>query len=100
MVNTRVYANLFANVTYLFGSALSQACQVVVARLMGAGEIVETDRNVKRTALAAVAVSGILSVVLWLLARPIYGIFTKDEQVLTLAGTIMLIEIPLELGAR
>ena len=98
VVNTRVYANLFANVTYLFGSALSQACQVVVARLMGAGEIAETDRNVKRTVLAAVTVSGILSVVLWLLARPIYGIFTKDEQVLALAGTIMLIEIPLELG--
>ncbi len=80
VVNTRVYANLFANVTYLFGSALSQACQVVVARLMGAGEIAETDRNVKRTALAAVAVSGILSVVLWLLARPIYGIFTKMSR--------------------
>lgn len=98
VVNTRVYANMFANVTYMFGSALSQAGQVVVARLMGAGEIEETDRQVKKTMAAAVAVSGAVSVVLWVLAVPIYSIFTKDPQVLELAWTIMLIEIPLELG--
>ena len=46
----------------------------------------------------AVLVSGGLSVLLWLAARPVYSIFTQDPQILDLAGTIMLIEIPLELG--
>lgn len=98
VVNTRVYANIFANVTYMFASALSQAGQVVVARLMGSGAIEETDRQVKRTLIAAVAVSGLISALLWVCAAPIYRIFTKDPEVLALAGTIMLIEIPLELG--
>ena len=98
VVNTRVYAMIFANVTYMFGSALSQACQVVVARLMGAREMGDTHRQVMSTLKGAVLVSGGLSVLLCLAARPVYSIFTKDPQILALAGTIMLIEIPLELG--
>lgn len=98
VVNTRVYANMFANVTYMFASALSQAGQVVVARLMGAGEVEETDRNVMRTMVWAVVVSGAMSVVLAVFAVPIYSLFTKDPDILALAQTIMLIEIPLELG--
>lgn len=98
VVNTRVYAMIFANVTYMFGSALSQACQVVVARLIGAREMEATHRQVMSTLRGAVLVSGGLSVLLWLAARPVYGIFTQDPQILDLAGTIMFIEIPLELG--
>ena len=49
VVNTRVYAMLFANVTYMFGSALSQVCQVVAARLMGAREMEATHRQVMAT---------------------------------------------------
>jgi len=98
VVNTRVYANIFANVTYLFGSALSQACQVVTARLMGAGEPDRTDRNVKRALIISVAVSGVISVLLCVFCRPVYRLFTKDPDILLLAQTIMLIEIPLELG--
>ena len=98
VVNTRVYANMFANITYMFGSALSQAGQVVVARLMGAGDVEETDRSVMRTMVWAVAVSGVMSVVLWVFAVPIYSLFTQDPDILALARVIMLIEIPLELG--
>ena len=98
VVNTRVYATMFANVTYLFGSAMSQACQVVVARLMGGGEIAQTDRQVKTAVLLSTGVSAAVSVALYVLCEPVYRIFTTDPQVLALAKTIMLIEIPLEAG--
>ena len=98
VVNTRVYATMFANVTYLFGSAMSQACQVVVARLMGGGEIAQTDRQVKTAVLLSTGVSAAVSVALYVLCEPVYRIFTTDPQVLALAKTIMLIEIPLEVG--
>lgn len=98
VVNTRVYAMMFANITYMFASALSQACQVVVARLMGAGDTEETHRQVMKTLCSALAVSGVMSLLLWLFSTPVYRIFTSDPAVLALARTIMLIEIPLELG--
>lgn len=98
VVNTRVYANMFANVTYMLGSALSQAGQVVVARLMGAGDIGGTDRTVKYTLRASVLASLSVSILLCVLAAPVYGLFTRDPEVIALARVIMLIEIPLELG--
>ena len=98
VVNTRVYANLFANITYLFGSALSQAGQVVVARLMGGGNIQATRSSVKKALLGSVGVSLTVSVVLFIFARPAYSLFTKDPAVLALAQTVMLLGIPLEAG--
>lgn len=98
VVNTRVYANMFANVTYLFGAALSQAAQVVVARLMGSGDLPGTRKSVKRALLGSMAVSLTVSVLLLLLAKPVYSIFTSDPDILALAPVIMLIEIPLEAG--
>lgn len=98
VINTRVYANMFAMLSYMFASAISQAAQVVVARLMGAENIPETKRRVKQTLLSAVSISALVSLLLYLFCRPMLSLFTQDVQVLDLFQTIMLIEIPLELG--
>lgn len=98
VINTRVYANMFATVTYMFGSAISQAAQVLAARLMGAERIDDTDRLVKRTLAASLAISGFMSVVMLTFCRPLLGLFTRDPQVLELFRLIMIVEIPLELG--
>ena len=98
VVNTRVYASMFANITFMFGSAISQAGQVVVARLMGAGRVEDTKKNVRFALLSSVAVSLTISILLCVFAKPVYSIFTKDQNVLNLAQIIMFIEIPLELG--
>ena len=82
----------------MFGSAISQAAQVVAARLMGAGDVEGTDRRVKLTLVSSIAISGAVSVLLAIFCRPLYSLFTQDPQVLELAQAIMLIEIPLELG--
>ena len=43
-------------------------------------------------------ISGLVSTLLYLFSEPLCAIFTSDAQVVALAKTIMLIEIPLELG--
>lgn len=98
VVTTRAYANMFAMLSYTFASAIAQAAQVVVAQLMGAGELKEIDRRVKATLRSAFVISVLVSVLLWIFAEPFYRIFTSDEAVLGLCKTIMLIEIPLEMG--
>ncbi len=98
VINTRVYVNMFAMLSYIFASAVAQAAQVVVARLMGAGDTDSTDRCVRRTMYASVCISGLVSTLLYLFSEPLCAIFTSDAQVVALAKTIMLIEIPLELG--
>lgn len=98
VINTRVYANMFAMLTYMFASAIAQAAQVVVARLMGAERIDEVDHCVKNTLAAAITISALVSIVLFFFSTPLLHLFTGDEAVLALFHTIMLIEIPLEAG--
>lgn len=98
VINTRVYANMFAMLTYMFGSAISQAAQVMAAHLMGAGRVEDVDRLVKRTLLSALAISTLVALVLLAFCKPLLGLFTQDPQVLELFRLIMIIEIPLEVG--
>lgn len=98
VINTRVYTNMFAMLTYMFASAIAQAAQVVVARLMGAERIDEVDHRVKNTLAAAITISTLVSIVLFFFSTPLLRLFTSDEAVLALFHTIMLIEIPLEAG--
>ncbi|WP_297288574.1 MATE family efflux transporter [uncultured Flavonifractor sp.] len=98
VINTRVYANMFAMLTYMFGSAISQAAQVMTAHLMGADRVADVDRLVKRTLAAAITISCLVAVVLLIFCQPLLRLFTQDPQVLDLFRVIMIIEIPLELG--
>lgn len=98
VVTTKVYANMFAMLSYIFASAIGQAAQVVAAYHIGAGEPEEVDRKVKYTLRRALLVSAGVSVLLFLFARPVYSWFTTDEGVLGLCAAVMLVEIPLEMG--
>lgn len=98
VVTTKVYANMFAMLSYTFASAIGQAAQVVAANRMGAGEAEEVDRTVRYTLHRALLISTLVSVLLFLSARPVYSLFTKDPDVLELCKWVMLVEIPLEMG--
>lgn len=69
VINTRVYANMFAMLSYMFALAVAQAAQVVVARYMGAGDTESTDRCVRRTMYASVCISALVSTLLYLVCR-------------------------------
>lgn len=98
VVTTKVYANMFAMLSYIFASAIGQAAQVVVAYHMGAGEPDEVAKKVSYTLRRAVLISTGVSLLLFLFARPVYSLFTKDADVLALCAAVMLVEVPLEMG--
>lgn len=98
IITSRVYCNMFATLSYLFTSAIGQATQIVVGFLMGARRTKETDRRVNSTLLLSCATSFAISLLLFLFCKPLFGLFTSDEQILEQCRTIMLIEILLEQG--
>lgn len=98
VITARAYSNMFAMLSYIYGSAIAQATQIIVGYLMGARKIEETDRRVNATLRAAMLVSFVISLLLFLLCEPLFGLFTSDPQVLSMCRTIMGIEILLELG--
>ena len=98
VINAKVYCSMFAMLSYVFSSALSQACQIVVGFLIGSRDPESADRQVRLTLRVSLLVSTSVSLLLFVFYRPVFGIFTSDPQVLALARVIMAIEIPLEIG--
>ena len=98
VITARAYCNMFAMLSYIYANAIAQATQIVVGYLMGARRIEDTDRRVNATLRGAMLVSFVISLLLFLLCEPLFGLFTSDPQVLATCKTIMGIEIILELG--
>jgi Na+-driven multidrug efflux pump len=97
--NIKTYAAIFAMVTYMFTSAVSQAMQVVIGELMGAKEIEKTKKTVIKTTIMAIIVSEIIATMFYLFSDNLFGLFdVTDPALLKIAKNIMLIEILLELG--
>ncbi len=99
IVNIKSYASMFAMISYMFTSAISQAMQVVIGELLGMGKIEETKKKVYQTLLASVISAVIVSFILYLISDLAYGLFgIVDEELLSIGKTILFIEIILELG--
>ncbi|MCR5787352.1 MAG: MATE family efflux transporter [Acholeplasmatales bacterium] len=97
--NIKTYAAIFAMVTYMFTSAVSQAMQVVIGELMGAREMEATKKTVIKTTIMALIVSELIATIFFLTSDFLFGLFdVTDPALLQIGKKIMLIEIALELG--
>lgn len=99
IVNVKAYASMFAMISYLFTSAISQAMQVVIGELLGMGKVPESKKKIYQTLLASVLSSLLLSTILFLISDFAFGLFRiQDPELLKIGKMVMLIEIILELG--
>lgn len=98
IINTRAFAKTFSWVSFLYASAVGQASQVVIGNYMGAENVEEVDKLVKRTLRNAVLIGLGISLTLFIFSDSLFGLFSTDPRVLELGKKIMFIEIFLELG--
>lgn len=97
-ITARTYVNMFAMLCYLYASACGQAVQVVVGYHIGAGDYDSADRITKRVLKSSAIISLTVATLLWVLARPLYGLLTKDVNIINIAVTIAFIQVFLEFG--
>ena len=98
VVNTKIYASMIANVSYVYANAIAQATQIAVGYLLGAGRKDEVSRRVWTTVLVSFCVCVGVTVISYLNSERVFGIFTNDARVLALGRKILRIEIILECG--
>ena len=98
IVNTKVYINNIVTYVSIIFYSISLANAVIMGRHRGAGRFEDMKILFKQNLILALAINGTLSVICYLLREPLLRIFTSDSQVLSLAGIIMLIDIPIELA--
>lgn len=98
VIATRVYANMFAMLSYVYSSAIAQATQIMVGRYIGADEPDNANKRVMKTLFYALLFTLIISTILYFLSDIIYGFMTDNIEIIQLAKKIMFVEIFLELG--
>lgn len=98
VITARVYANMIAWLSYLYSSAVGQANQIIIGHLVGAQEEDEAYERSLKTLRPAMLVTLIISTLVFLLSDQIFGLFTKNPEILSLLKTITFIDIFLELG--
>lgn len=98
VVTVKVYCSLIAGLAYLYSIALSQATQIVLGYLFGAGKLDAIARRVWATDLIAIMLTTAASTVIWANSDAILGLLTTDAQVLALGKQILFIEIFLGVG--
>ncbi|WP_312648524.1 MATE family efflux transporter [Aminipila sp.] len=98
VIVTKTYASMFAMISYLYTNALSQASQIIVGYLLGSGDEKNVRVQVKRTLILSITVSMVISILIFLCSRPIFGFFTDNLAIIELGHTIMFLDIFVELG--
>ena len=98
VITTRVYAVMFAMLTYLYSNAISQSSQVLVGHMIGAKAYEDADKRTMATIRSSVIVSVIMATLIYIFSDQIFGIFTDNPEVIALGKQVMFIDIFLEIG--
>ncbi len=97
-VTTRMYTIMFAQICYMLINAVSQSTAIIIGYYIGAREFDQADRQNWRILRIFAPISVGLAVILALFARPLFGFFSNDPQVIALGQQVLLVEILLEIG--
>lgn len=94
----QAYTLQIQRVVLLVSLAIGWACEIMVGRLVGGGELRKAEQLVRKAMRNGLLASG-AGIVLAALAAPwIMRMFTRDEQVIHAAQTLLFIAILLETG--
>ena len=98
VVTVKVYCSMLASIAYLYSIALSQATQIVLGYLFGAGKFDIVRRCVWMADLIAAVLTTAVSLTLWWNFDAVVGLLTADPVVHELGRQIMLVEVFLGIG--
>lgn len=98
VVTVKVYCSMLASIAYLYSIALSQATQIVLGYLFGAGKFDIVRRRVWMADLIAAVLTTAVLLTLWWNFDAVVGLLTADPVVHELGRQIMLVEVFLGIG--
>jgi len=78
--------------------AISQASQIVVSYLIGSNNLKLANKKVWATLVVSMVISLSITLLLYIFSDNIFGIFTKNPEILALGKKIIFVEFFLEIG--
>ena len=95
--NAKVYVGNITGYVYLCSHALAQAGTILIGRFRGIGDDVSIGKLYRQNVRLAAILNVFFSVLAYLFRHPLIGIFTKNEETIAIASSVMLLDIFVEL---
>lgn len=95
---TRVYSMNLMFYIMLIALAVGQGTQILVARMVGAGELQLAYKRGLKSLYIGMASSFIAAIVFTIFGEPLFRIFTDDPDIIALGKKLLMISIILETG--
>ena len=96
-LTTKVYVQNIAQFVTLFSIAIGGATQIMVGYLIGAGEQESAYKTAYKNLGIGLIFTALFSLLIYLSNDTLMGIFTENQSIITLAKTLFLLTIFLEL---
>lgn len=97
-VNARMFCNTLISFAMLFSNAAAMATQIITGHLVGAGKQDAAYKRVFSTLKVSMPITIGLATINWLTCGYTLRIFTQNDAIITIAKSIMLVDILLEIG--
>ncbi|WP_297421959.1 MATE family efflux transporter [Clostridium sp.] len=97
-VTTNSYINNICIFIFVFSVSIGQGSAIIVGRLVGKGNPKEAYDLCFSSLKKAFITSTILGIIVAILARKIFGIFTNNEEIIALGASVLLVNAFLEPG--
>jgi putative MATE family efflux protein len=93
-----VYLGSFLRYVFISSISIGSATQIKVGWWVGQGKEDTAARKALRYFLLGMAISTVMVVLLYLFHAPVFGLMTKDSEILALIGSVLIVSMVLEPG--
>lgn len=97
-LTTKVYAQNLMMLILLFSLAVSQGTQILVGYMVGAKDYDSAYNRCLKSLHYGITISTLMAIIFTLFSDQLLGIFTSNERILEVGGTLILLTILLEPG--
>jgi putative MATE family efflux protein len=95
---THSYTSQIMNMIVLFTAAIGFACEILIGHLIGAGQLHQANRLLRKCLFWGLGVSFCIALIAALTAQWTMRLFTQDAQIITSATTLLWLTVILEPG--
>lgn len=96
--NAKIYVSSLVFAIYLLGYSIGNANSIMVGRRSGAGELEKADKMHKQNAVICIMANFILSILFLIFYKPLFSIFSPNNETLKIIQTILIIDVFVEFG--
>lgn len=95
-ITTKIYTQTITGYVFLLSVSIGQATSIMIGHLIGAGAPEKAKDIGLRHLKIGLLLSCSISLLLYLVAKPLMGLFTEDSDVINMSANLILLSVLLE----